>query len=204
MKAEIDYFFCLRSPWAFLGIQRMNDIVARHNTLLNYKPVKIRKVFEATGGVTLTQRSRQRKAYRLMELKRWSDYLGINLNLAPRFEFPETDFDAARTVIAAIQRGYEPGKLVSGYLRGMWIEDRDISDPPTIRSIIAESGYDSEFLLQTSCEPKIEAIFEANTQEAIKKGVFGIPAWVLNGELFWGQDRLEFLDRRLAMMQDSK
>ena len=204
MKAEIDYFFCLRSPWAFLGIQRMNDIVARHNTLLNYKPVKIRKVFEATGGVTLTQRSRQRKAYRLMELKRWSDYLGINLNLAPRFEFPETDFDAARTVIAAIQRGYELGKLVSSYLRGMWIEDRDISDPPTIRSIIAESGYDSEFLLQTSCEPKIEAIFEANTQEAIKKGVFGIPAWVLNGELFWGQDRLEFLDRRLAMMQDSK
>jgi len=61
MKAEIDYFFCLRSPWAFLGIQRMNDIVARHNTLLNYKPVKIRKVFEATGGVTLTQRSRQRR-----------------------------------------------------------------------------------------------------------------------------------------------
>ena len=182
----------------------MNEIVARHDALLNYKPVKIGKVFEATGGVLLKHRSRQRKAYRLMELKRWSDYLGISLNLAPRFEFPESDFDAARTVIAAIQRGYEPGKLVSGYLRGMWIEDRDISDLPTIRSIVAESGYDSEFLLQTAGESKIETIFEANTQEAINIGVFGIPAWVLNGELFWGQDRLEFLDRRLTEMRSSK
>ena len=200
MNVEIDYFFCLLSPWAYLGTGRADEIIARHRTSLNYKPIKIREVFAATGGVLLKNRSRQRKAYRLMELSRWSEYLDISLNLAPRFEFPESDWNAARSVIAAVRMGFNPGRLVFGYLKGMWAEERDISDPTTIRTIIAESGYDPESLLELAGTPEVESVFEENTREAIDKGVFGVPTWSLDGELFWGQDRLEFLDRALTRL----
>ena len=204
MKAEIDYFFCLLSPWAYLGSARADDIVARRRASLSYKPIRIREVFAATGGVLLKNRSRQRKAYRLMELKRWSEYLGIPLNLAPRYEFPESDWDAARSVIAAIQMGLDPGRLVFGYLKGMWMEERDISDPATIRTIVAESGFDPESLLELAGTPEVETTFAANTREAMDRGVFGVPTWSLDGELFWGQDRLEFLDRALTRLHASE
>ena len=203
MKAKIDYFFCLLSPWAYLGTGRANDIVARHRTSLNYKPIRIREVFAATGGVLLKNRSPQRKAHRLMELKRWSEFLDIPLNLVPRYEFPQSDWDAARSVIAAIHMGLDPGRLVFGYLKGMWIEERDISNPATIRTIVAESGFDPESLLELAGTPEVESSFEANTREAIDRGVFGVPTWSLDGDLFWGQDRLEFLDRALTRLHGS-
>ena len=204
MNAEIDYFFCLLSPWAYLGTGRADEIVARHRSSLNYKPIKIREVFAATGGVLLKNRSRQRKAYRHTELKRWSEYLNIPLNLAPRYEFPESDWDAARSVIAAAHMGLDPGGLVFGYLKGMWVEERDISNPQTIRTIVAESGLDPESLLALADTPEVESILEANTREAIERGVFGVPTWSLDGELFWGQDRLNFLDRALARRNGSR
>lgn len=200
MKSEIDYYFCLLSPWAYLGFQRADEIAASHGTSLNYIPIKIRKVFAETGGVLLKNRSRQRKAYRIMDLKRWSRYRDVPLNLAPKFEFPESDADAARTVIAAIRTGLDPGPLVFGYLKAMWIEERDISDPATIGTIVEESGFDARSLLDESCTPEVESIYEANTRNAVESGVFGVPTWVLNGEVFWGQDRLDFLDHALTRL----
>lgn len=201
MKSEINYYFCLLSPWAYLGFRRADEIVESHRTSLNYIPIKIQKVFAATGGVLLKNRSRQRKAYRIMDLKRWSEYRNVPLNLAPKFEFPESDADAARSVVATIEMGLDPGPLVFGYLKAMWIEERDISNPLTIRRIIEESGFDAGSLLDLSCTPEIESIYEANTQNAIVSGVFGVPTWILNGEVFWGQDRLEFLDDALARLR---
>ena len=200
MKSEIDYYFCLLSPWAYLGFRRADEIVASHRTSLNYIPVKIRKVFEATGGVLLKNRSQQRKAHRIMDLKRWSEYRNVPLNLTPKFEFPESDADAARSVIAAIQMGLDPGPLVFGYLKAMWIEERDIANPATIRAIIEESGLDAPALVDLSRTRDIESIYEANTHDAVESGVFGVPTWILNGEVFWGQDKLEFLDRALVRL----
>ena len=200
MKSEIDYYFCLLSPWAYLGFRRADEIVASHGTSLNYIPVKIRTVFAATGGVLLKNRSQQRKAHRIMDLKRWSEYRNVLLNLTPKFEFPKSDADAARSVIAAIQMGLDPGPLVFGYLKAMWIEERDIANSTTIRTIIEESGFDAESLLDLSCTPAIESMYEANTQDAVESGVFGVPTWILNGEVFWGQDRLEFLDQALTRL----
>ena len=156
MALQVNYYFCLLSPWAYLGTARFETIAARHGAKVNYKPVKVRKVLDATGGVTLKKRSAQRRAYRMMELKRWRDHLEVPIVLEPRYEFPETDFIAARTVLAASREGGNPAGLVFGYLRAMWLEERDIADAATVRRIIAESGFDPDRLLEVAELPEIE------------------------------------------------
>ncbi len=199
MALQVNYYFCLLSPWAYLGTARFEVMAARHGASVLYKPVKVRKVLDATGGVTLKKRSPQRRAYRMMELKRWRDHLGVEITLEPRYEFPETDFIAARTVLAASREGANPGGLVFGYLRAMWLEERDIADAATIHKIIAESGFDPDRLLEAAKLPEVEQTFERYTTEAIAENVFGVPAWTFDdGELFWGQDRLEFVDCAMA------
>jgi 2-hydroxychromene-2-carboxylate isomerase len=199
MALQVNYYFCLLSPWAYLGTARFETIAARHGAKVNYKPVKVRKVLDATGGVTLKKRSAQRRAYRMMELKRWRDHLEVPIVLEPRYEFPETDFIAARTVLAASREGGNPAGLVFGYLRAMWLEERDIADAATIRRIIAESGFDPDRLLEVAELPEIEETYERYTTDAVSENVFGVPAWTFeDGELFWGQDRLDFVDRAMS------
>ena len=199
MALQVNYYFCLLSPWAYLGTARFETIAARHGAKVNYKPVKVRKVLDATGGVTLKKRSAQRRAYRMMELKRWRDHLEVPIVLEPRYEFPETDFIAARTVLAASREGGNPAGLVFGYLRAMWLEERDIADAATVRRIIAESGFDPDRLLEVAELPEIEETYERYTTDAVSENVFGVPAWTFeDGELFWGQDRLDFVDRAMS------
>ena len=199
MALQVNYYFCLLSPWAYLGTARFETIAARHGAKVNYKPVKVRKVLDATGGVTLKKRSAQRRAYRMMELKRWRDHLEVPIVLEPRYECPETDFIAARTVLAASREGGNPAGLVFGYLRAMWLEERDIADAATVRRIIAESGFDPDRLLEVAELPEIEETYERYTTDAVSENVFGVPAWTFeDGELFWGQDRLDFVDRAMS------
>jgi len=199
MNPVIDYYFCLLSPWAYLGDARFRAIATKHHAIVAYRPVKIREVLAATGGLPLKQRSAQRKAYRMMDLRRWKAYRNMPMILEPRHEFPETDFHAARTVIAARQLGLDIAELSFAYLRAMWLEERDIADKPTIDAILRANVPDPGAVLARSRSAEVEAEFDANTRDAIAANVFGVPAWVIaNGELFWGQDRLELLDLALG------
>ncbi len=196
MAIAIDYFFTLGSPYTYMGYERFEAIAAERGLKVAYKPTNYGKVFPVSGGLPVKQRAPQRQAYRFMELKRWSAYLGLKLNLEPAF-FPVNDGLAARVVMAAIKDGASPGRLMAGYLRAVWAEERDIADEPTVAAIASENGFDSAKLLEAASAAAIQEACEACTQEAIDRGVFGAPTWILSDELFWGQDRLDFLQRAL-------
>ena len=197
MSKTVDYYYSLVSPWTYLGGPRFESIVAAAGARVNYKPVSLAKVFPVSGGLPLPKRAPQRQAYRMAELARWRDHLGVPLNLEPR-HFPAPDGLAGRTVVAARRAGADVGRLSNAILRAVWAEERDITDADTLRAICAENAIDGDALLEAAESEAVAEEYEANTNEAIERGIFGAPSYVYRDEIFWGQDRLDFLERALA------
>jgi 2-hydroxychromene-2-carboxylate isomerase len=198
MQKTIDYYMTPASPWAYLGHERFTALAAIHGGHVNLKPVDYGRIFAATGGLPLAKRAPARVAYRTTELKRWQAFLGIPLNPAPRY-FPVSGDPSALLVIAADQRDLGAMALAFALGRACWAQERDIADPETLIRIANELGRKGSELLAASQLPETRALYDAYTQEAIELGVFGAPFYVYRGETFRGQDRLDFLDRALAM-----
>ncbi len=196
MNRTVTVFYALASPWAYLAWQRFQDLCAASGTHADYRLIKVAEVFKVSGGLPLGQRAPQRQAYRLMELRRWRDHLGVPLNLKPRF-FPVDEQRAARMVIAHGRAGGDVATLSHAMLRAVWIEERDIADPATLTLIATEQGLDGAALQQSADSTVVGDAYQANTDQAIATGVFGVPTFAVGDELFWGQDRLDFLARAL-------
>ncbi len=196
MSKSIDYYLSLRSPWAYLGSVRLEEIAARHGAEITVKPVDYGTIFPQTGGLPLPKRAPARQAYRLVELRRWRARLGLPLNLEPK-GFAVDEAPAARLVIAAGESGGDPLRLAHAVLRAVWTEERSIDDPATLQAIAEETGHDGGALLALAERPETTAAYEALTQEALSRGVFGAPTYVYKDELFWGQDRIDFLEEAL-------
>lgn len=198
MLKIVDYYFAPHSPWTYLGHQRFIDLVMSHQAAMNLKPVDLGKIFPVSGGLPLAKRAPQRQAYRLMELKRWRDYLGVPLNLEPKF-FPVNPELASLVIIAAgSNKSAVAPSIAYDLMRAVWAEERDIADIATVRSIIRAKGLDADAMLALAQSSETKATYEALTKEAMDRGVFGAPTYVYRDELFWGQDRLDFLDRALG------
>ncbi|MWB77799.1 2-hydroxychromene-2-carboxylate isomerase [Pseudooceanicola sp. 216_PA32_1] len=194
--AHIDYYFVTISPWAYLAGNRLEEIAARHGATVTYKPVDLGKVFAATGGLPLNQRPEARRAYRLQELARARAKTGLPLTIHPA-HFPTNPAPSAYAIIAAQAAGGETGKLVQSFLAACWAEDRDIAEDAVIRDCLAAAGFDPA-LADSGLLAGAET-YAANTEEAIARGVFGSPFYVVDtGQMFWGQDRLDDLDAHLA------
>ena len=198
MPVTIDYYLSLTSPWTYLGSARFAEIARRHGATVNVKPCKFGPIFEQTGGLPLPKRSPQRRAYRMMELKRWREALGIPIHLEPKY-FPCDDAAATRLVIAARLQGKDALRLSLELGRVVWEREETLTDPEAIAAAARRAGLDAAELRAASpSDAEIDKIHEQYTQEALAAGVFGAPSYVLpSGEVFWGQDRLDLLERAL-------
>ncbi len=199
MGRTVDYYFAPQSPWAYLGHQRFSDICRRAGAAIRVMPIDLGgKVFPISGGLPLGQRAPQRQAYRLVELQRFSAHLGAPLNLKPKY-FPVGGDDAARLIIAAdLAQGPDVAMRVAGaVLAACWAQERNIADEKVLAELLAEQGLPAA-LLEKSHSQAAQERYDAYTQAAIDAGVFGAPSYVIDGEIFWGQDRLDFVERALA------
>lgn len=196
MAKIIDYYFSPVSPWTYLGHARFQEIARRHGASIAPKPVDYGRIFPLSGGLPVAKRPAQRQAYRLVELARWRDYLGVPMNIQPKY-FP---YDSRLATLAIIAAGDADKalKLAGTFLRGCWAEERNMADEAEVVAVIRSAGLNSVALLTQAKAPETAARYEAFTDEAIARQVFGAPTYVYKEELFWGQDRLEFLDRALA------
>ena len=195
---RLDYYLSLRSPWAFLGAKRLEEIARRNRVKVAVKPVDFGTIFPASGGLPLPKRAPQRQAYRMMELKRWSAHLESPMVFEPRC-LPVPEELAARFVIAAEAIGGDPLRLAHAILAAIWQEERNIAEVGTLEAIASETGHHANTLAAKAFDPETQVRYEALTQEALERGVFGAPSYVLeDGEIFWGQDRLDLLERALA------
>jgi 2-hydroxychromene-2-carboxylate isomerase len=197
MARTIEYFFTLLSPWALLGHAPLVGIARRHGATIAYKPVFVGPVFAETGGLPLAKRHPARQRYRLVELQRWSTRRGVSFVFAPK----PAPFDirlADRTILAILAEGGDPEPYIRAAFAAIWQEERDLSDRAELAALLRAAGYDADRLLEAVDAASIEAAYALNHERAIEAGVFGLPVYSLDGELFWGQDRLDFLDEALS------
>ena len=195
----VEYFFAPNSPWTYLGHLRFWDIARQHQARIDVLPVDLGgKVFPISGGLPLGKRAPQRQAYRLVELQRFAEYLHAPMNLQPKY-FPVAADDAARLIIAVdLHEGSDAAMhIADAVLRAVWVEERNIADEATLAALLKERELPTR-RLEDAHSQAVQERYEANTQRAIDAGVFGAPSYVIGGEIFWGQDRLDFLERRLA------
>ena len=197
MSQPIDYYFTPQSPWTYLGHERFARMARASGRAVRMLPTDFGKVFAVSGGLPLGQRAPQRQAYRLVELQRFSDFLQLPLNLKPTF-FPVSGDAAARLIIAVDQHdGLDAAmQLGSAIFSSVWAHQRNIADDAALAALLTGCGLDAIRLAQ-SHSAEVQAQYDANTQQAIDKSIFGAPSYVLDGEIFWGQDRLDYLERKL-------
>jgi carboxymethylenebutenolidase len=196
---SVDYYFAPQSPWAYLGHQRFQNILQKSGASVRVMPIDLGgKVFPISGGLPLGQRAPQRQAYRLTELARFSKWLGAPLHLKPTF-FPVSGDDAAKLIIAVdMAAGANAAMAITGaILSAVWSQQRNIADEKTLVELLKEQNLPATCLEQAYSQAAQER-YETYTQMAIDAGVFGAPSYVVNGEIFWGQDRLDFVERALA------
>jgi 2-hydroxychromene-2-carboxylate isomerase len=200
---EVSCYYSLSSPWAYFGGPKLQDIVRRHRVKLVLKPFDFQEVVPRTGGVPLRTRPEPRRTYHALELDRWRKYLGMPLNLVPR-HYPQDgnppgwNKPAGWMVIAAQQRGLDAQLLSHALLRALWAEERNTADPAVRMAVAEENGLPGKELLAAEKSDAVQLLYKKYSEEAEKLGVFGAPTCVLNGERFWGQDRLDFLERALS------
>lgn len=188
----VDYYFSLISPYSWLGHATLLEIAREADAQLRYRPVRIFDVFDANGGLPLGKRAPARQRYRLVELQRWREARGLPLNLAPRF-YPVDIALADRCAIALVERGHDPSGYMERVFRALWAQDRDVADRQVVAELLAAEGLDAPSLIEQADTDAIDALYADNTRRAISADLPGLPGYVLDGEPFWGQDRLDAL-----------
>lgn len=197
--AQIDYFLSTLSPYVYLAGTRPQEIAARHGASIRYRPMDINALFTRTGGAALADRHESRKDYRLQELRRQSAKQGVPLKLRP-MHWPTNPAPSSYAIIAAQNAGGgDVGGLVQAIGRGCWSEERDIAEDAVIRACLEEAGFDPA-LADSGLLSGAEE-YAANLEDAVARGVFGAPFFIVGEEKFWGQDRLDDLDAHLASLK---
>lgn len=192
----IEYYFSVFSPWAYIGDTRFRELAKAHGKTVRYHPLLTPLLFPATGGTPLKDRAQPRQDYRMAELKRWRDLLGLELNLEPKY-FPVPEALASQLILATQDAGEDAGALTHAIFRAVWVEDSDISDVATLTKIAGSVGLDGQALMVTAQGKDVVQACQDTTAAAITAGVFGYPTYVYGDVLLWGQDRLDFLERAL-------
>ncbi|MGX9351371.1 DsbA family protein [Shimia sp. W99] len=195
--AHIDYYFSTISPYAYLAGNRFEEIATKHGAQISYKPLDIMALFARTGGTPPKDRHPSRQEYRAQDLLRQAKALGMDFNLSPA-HWPTNQAPSAYAVIAAQNAGGgDVGAFVRALMRACWAEEKDIAQDDVIKGCLEATGFDPSLAdsgLLTGAET-----YARNLEEAVGAGAFGSPFYVTQDDArFWGQDRLEYLDRHLA------
>ncbi|MGH6754629.1 MAG: 2-hydroxychromene-2-carboxylate isomerase [Bradyrhizobium sp.] len=197
MPRQVDYYFSFQSPWAYIGHKLFREVANAYDLRVNHKPVILVDLVSETGGLPLMKRHPVRQRYRMVELQRWRDKRGLNFHLQPA-NWPFNARLADGVVIAAVEAGHDPDRFLRRAYAGVWEDQLNLADPATLAKMADETGLPGKQLVERSGSEDISAAYEKNRQDALAADVFGSPSYVLDGEVFWGQDRIDLLDDALS------
>ncbi|WP_153771054.1 2-hydroxychromene-2-carboxylate isomerase [Labrenzia sp. CE80] len=196
MGETIDYFYSHVSPWAYLGHDVVRVIAEKHGAVLRARPVDLSGVFDASGGLPLGKRHPARQAYRFIEMQRWRDKRDVPLSFEPKF-FPTKPGLADRSAIALAQAEGPVWEFSAAMFKAIWVDDLDIAEEHVVRQGLADVGVHPDDVLSKVAGQDVSIQYQQNQKAAAEAGVIGSPCYVLRGEPFWGQDRIDLLEDAL-------
>jgi 2-hydroxychromene-2-carboxylate isomerase len=197
MARAIDYYFTSISPFSYLGHRAIGEVAVKHGAVLNIKPINLFGLWEDSGAVPPAKRAPMRQRYRLIELQRAADWRGLPITPKPA-HFPVDPTLADHTVIAVGVAGGDAGSYLAGVFKAIWVDDKNISEESVLADLLTAAGQDAAAILNAAGSDAIAAIRAKNTEDAVAADAVGAPAYVVDGEPFWGQDRVEYVDRMLT------
>jgi 2-hydroxychromene-2-carboxylate isomerase len=197
MRRRVDYYFSILSPWSYLGHGAFSGVAKKHDLDVRYKPTVLLDVFSNSGGLPLGKRHPLRQNYRMMELQRWRARRKMAMNLHPKY-WPFNTSLVDRTIVALAEAKAPVEAFLPRAFTGVFEREENLADETVIAGFLRDAGIDADDILQRAKSEACEAIYVANAADALAAGVFGAPGFVLDGEVFWGQDRIDFLDEALT------
>ncbi|WP_424928054.1 2-hydroxychromene-2-carboxylate isomerase [Amaricoccus tamworthensis] len=196
---EIDYYYFPLSPYCYAAGLGLEEIAARHGAKINYRPFNLIRLFQETGTAMPKDRPIARQKYRLKDIARSAKMAGLPVNVQPA-HWPTNPVPVSSAIIVADSvGGGDTGKLCHGFCRAVWAEEKNIADEEVVASCLEAAGFDAN--QDPAALEAASKTIEANTDEALKNHVFGAPTYIVGDELFWGNDRLAFLDAHLAELK---
>ena len=196
--SEVEYFYSAHSAYAYLGSARFAEIAGAANRRIAHKPMDLRKVVAVTGpGATNGLTPERRSYFSGREIERWAEFRS-----APVMPGFPNHHDKDMTLpngmlIAGLLQGVNIDQLAHRLLEAHWRDDADLADSETLTQLGKTSGVDPESLLEAALSPEVQAVYASNTEEAIDRSVFGSPTYFVDGDMFYGQDHLEMVERAL-------
>lgn len=198
MSNPIKYYFACMSPWSYLGFDRLVEIAGRYGRDITLMPTDVGRSWSETGaGQPLGERPKVLQSYRLIELRRWAAWRGIPINAEPK-HFPVPNLLSSHVIIAAGQAGIDTIGVTRALMRGCWVDELNIGDPEDVMVILDGLGLDGAALVKSSRSDTVAAELQSNTDLTLADKAWSVPSIVVDGELFFGQDRLEMIDWRLS------
>ena len=201
MARVVEYFFTLQSPWSYIGHATFTEVAARHDARIDYRPMNLGRIFPESGGLPLAKRHPARQAYRLVELQRWIAKRRLPMVMHPRFwPFDPTLADRVVTALAAAggDAAAHIPRVLPRLFAGTFEREEDLADDRVVAAVLDEAGLDAAAIIASAREDVIGEVYAENAAMALARGAIGAPTYCLDGEVFWGQDRLELLDDALA------
>ncbi len=201
--ADIEYFYSAHSLFAYLGSARMSEIAEAAGRRIANRPMDLHKVMEGIGVTPFSARSAGHYAYFFgREEERWSEFRDAPI-LPRRPTHHDNDTTLANCMlIAGLQQGVDIGALAHRIMEAHWRYDADFAAPETLAELAEEADIDPAPLLDAALTPEIRALYDNNTEEAIQRSVFGSLTYFVDGDMFYGQDRLEMVERALRQPFD--
>jgi 2-hydroxychromene-2-carboxylate isomerase len=196
MTRKLTVYFSLLSPWAYIGHHELLRLVGKHGLQVDWRPVALSQVFPESGGLPLPKRHLSRQKYRILELQRWREKRGLHFHLHPQF-WPFDPSAGDKLICALVLGGADPAPFIGAAFVGTFEQQRNLADKAELAAILRESGYPPHWL-EHSEGGEAEIAYQAHLASALQAGAFGSPTYILDGEVFWGQDRLDLLDDALT------
>ncbi len=195
---DIEYYYSAHSAFAYLGSARLIEIAGETGRTIIHKPVNLNEVVAASSATGFRERSPAHRNYYFgREIERWAEYRGIPLKLGIPSNHRNDTTLVNSMLIAGVIHGDNVDRLAHAFLKAHWSEHADLADEKVLEKTASEAGYEPETLLQSARSPDVAAIYAANTAEAIERSVFGSPTYIIDGDMFYGQDRLELVLRAI-------
>ncbi len=201
---DIEYFYSAHSAFAYLGSARLMAIAAAAGRRLTHRPIDLQQVVAGAGSTPTRERTAAYRSYFFgREIQRWSEQRAAPVVTGlPTHHHNDTTLSNC-AIVAGVLAGWDVDRLAHAFLQGHWRDDADLADAATLSRLAEDAGYDAQALLEAAVTPEVRSAYAANTREAIERSVFGSPTYFVDGDMFYGQDRLEMVERALTGVSKS-